>query len=1336
MTLRSFTLLFVLGGLLAVACDAPPEQQSSDVLDATEQSCGLLVCAQDELCCDYICVSTHANPDHCGACGITCSALETCTSGTCVCGDTACAPGASCCEQGGQASCTSTTSPFHCGGCGITCDPDELCFQGLCACRAAEGQLEACTADETCCPGLGCLALDYDPLSCGACGVQCGAGEQCIDGQCTCGNTPSSVSGPACDQFEVCCGSPATCKPTTDPECRCGASLCGSGQSCCDVNTQEQCISTWRDANHCGACGVACGPGQACQGGVCVCHEGLADCNNDPSDGCEVSLALDPGHCNSCNNTCPAGEICNGRGTCELTCLPGLTPCDGVCRDLASDRNHCGACNNACGPGEVANGAGECTPTCLPGYTECDSGECVRLTSNRAHCGACGQACGAGDVCDGAGSCALTCQAGFTDCAGSCVDVLSDRAHCGGCGVRCPSGEVCDGSGQCAPSCQSGYTHCDGLCVNLASNVAHCGACSAACPSGAQCIGGACETRCATGLAMCDGLCVDLNSNRTHCGGCGSACDATQRCDGGQCVANCAPGLVQCDQVCVLLDRSHEHCGACGNACASDEVCSQGVCCNAVSGCSGASEIAAGGHLSCAVSGGRLSCWGYNQQGSVGDGTTIHRSTPTRVQIPVGLRVVDVDIMASFGEPACAITEDEANGNRAIYCWGNLPFDPNSIDTRRFPTPFDIGYTGLSTPEQLALGDNFGCVRALDGSVHCWAQAATAILGPDFRETSAPSPVRVAELPPVIDIAAGSNTMCALTAGLEVWCWGSPGEAAIECGGANTCPKPTPVLQEGTQTPLTGVQSLSGGREHFCAITDAGDGVCWGFGYSGQLGDASCDPNIDPDGCSRGVNLARTVTTTSKWVKISAGEASTCGITTTGGVLCWGYNYEGILGRGCAPNLETSCPDTGLTPEPVIDASGTPLSNIVDLDTGQYHVCALRADGALLCWGDNGNFAIGIDELGPLDLLDATRAASSLDVYGVGGLLCAVLADGTGVICWGNTLYDLGFPTSPEPTLIASSDGIVEVSAGRYFACGRYSDGRVSCWGDAFGDKLGSQPTDGYSFTPLAVPAFDGASAAGRAAQVEAGSTFACALTEEGGVGCWGTLSAGLGNGTHTTSLTPVAVTGLTERVEEVSLGTAHACVRTATGAVWCWGDNRYGQLGDGTPSASGVPAAVAGLDGSTEASSAVAISAGSTGTCAVLEDGRVWCWGRNNNGQLGDGTTTDATTPVEAVGIGGSVPKAAAISYGSRHTCAVLMTGAVWCWGYGASGQHGNGAFDDVLEPGPAGDVDGITLSAADVDVTDKQTCALLTDGRVRCWGRTNPNGYYDTATVVPLTP
>lgn len=262
---------------------------------------------------------------------------------------------------------------------------------------------------------------------------------------------------------------------------------------------------------------------------------------------------------------------------------------------------------------------------------------------------------------------------------------------------------------------------------------------------------------------------------------------------------------------------------------------------------------------------------------------------------------------------------------------------------------------------------------------------------------------------------------------------------------------------------------------------------------------------------------------------------------------------------------------------------------------------------------------------------------------------------------------------------------------------------------------LGVSPTYAEEF---ASPRFVNGVAIG---VVAAGGEFTCGVLESGGVRCWGRNDVGqLGNGNQIISAAPgsrtqLAVRSITNAIA-VAAGSAHACALLSTGGVRCWGRNTNGQLGDGTTNNSFVPTTIASLG--TLTAQASAVSAGDQHTCAIVQNPvnlsppSVRCWGSNAYGQLGRGTTGgDFSTPAVVAGTSGAI----SVSAGGRHTCAVLATRAVVCWGFNGTGQLGDGTTTQRNTATTA--VSGINTAWV-VTAGSAHTCAGLQGGGFRCWG------------------
>lgn len=275
------------------------------------------------------------------------------------------------------------------------------------------------------------------------------------------------------------------------------------------------------------------------------------------------------------------------------------------------------------------------------------------------------------------------------------------------------------------------------------------------------------------------------------------------------------------------------------------------------------------------------------------------------------------------------------------------------------------------------------------------------------------------------------------------------------------------------------------------------------------------------------------------------------------------------------------------------------------------------------------------------------------------------------------------------------------VAAGQYHSCLRRADGTVNCWGNNTHGEIGNG-TLVNAWTPVAVSGLTGVTA------IAAGYTHTCAIVAGGAVKCWGEGTSGqLGNGTTTNSSTPVDVSGLTGAVA-LAGGAAHTCAVLNDGTIRCWGYNSQGQLGLGNTtisSAYAVPtSAVTGV------TTAVAVAAGYYHTCALLSSGAVQCWGANGQGQLGNGTLVSSLSPVSVLGLADVRSIAAA----GGVTCSLLFDRTEKCWGGNGYGGLGDGTTANASTPVS---VVGLT-NAVSISVAYRHSCAVIADGTARCWG------------------
>ena len=297
-----------------------------------------------------------------------------------------------------------------------------------------------------------------------------------------------------------------------------------------------------------------------------------------------------------------------------------------------------------------------------------------------------------------------------------------------------------------------------------------------------------------------------------------------------------------------------------------------------------------------------------------------------------------------------------------------------------------------------------------------------------------------------------------------------------------------------------------------------------------------------------------------------------------------------------------------------------------------------------------------------------------------GSHTCAILDNGA-VSCWGlgssGRLGNGGTSDKTTPTLTSSlgtGRTAVALSSGGGHTCAILDNGSVSCWGRGLYGQLGNGATSDKT-----TPTLTSSLGTGRTAvALSSGSEHTCAILDNGSVSCWGYGVYGqLGNGLWDDKTTPTLTSSLGTGRTAVALssGYTHTCAILDNGAVSCWGEGTYGQLGNGGTSDKSAPTLTSSLG---TGRTAVALSSGFYHTCAILDNGSVSCWGRGVYGQLGNGGTSDKTTPTLTSSLG-TGRTAVALSSEGGHTCAILDNGAVSCWGYGSYGQLGNGGTSGV---------------------------------------------------------
>ncbi|WP_033667640.1 RCC1 domain-containing protein [Salinispora fenicalii] len=401
--------------------------------------------------------------------------------------------------------------------------------------------------------------------------------------------------------------------------------------------------------------------------------------------------------------------------------------------------------------------------------------------------------------------------------------------------------------------------------------------------------------------------------------------------------------------------------------------------------------------------------------------------------------------------------------------------------------------------------------------------------------------------------------------------------------------------------------------------------------------------------------------------------------------LAWGNNSDGELGDGTTTDSST--------PVAVDLPADTTITAIA---AGTAYGLALTSAGTVLAWGDNsaGQLGDGTTTDSSTPVAVDLPAGTTITAVAAGDRHSLALTSTGTMLAWGeNFIGQLGDGTTtrrstPVAVNLPTGTTITAVAAGDRHSLALTSTGTMLAWGENFIGQLGDGTTTRRS-TPVAVNLPTGTTITA----VAAGDRHSLALTSTGTVLAWGDNSAGqLGDGTLTDSSTPVAVdlpAGTT--ITTVAAGAYHSLALTSADTLLAWGYNIFGQLGDGTTTDKSTPVAVDLPAGTT----ITTVSGGARHTLAVTSADTLLAWGHNNFGQLGDGSTTDSNTPV-AVNLptGTTITTVAA---GAFHTLAVTSTGTMLAWGYNALGQVGDGTTATRRRTPVAVDLPaGTTITAA----------------------------------------
>ena len=644
-----------------------------------------------------------------------------------------------------------------------------------------------------------------------------------------------------------------------------------------------------------------------------------------------------------------------------------------------------------------------------------------------------------------------------------------------------------------------------------------------------------------------------------------------------------------------------------------------------VLGLSNVIAVAAGGSYTVALKDdGTVWTWGNNSFGQIGNGKTSLTDAPNSTWLPArvpGLTGV-IAVAAGFGHTVAV------KQNGTVWAWGLNSFGQLGDGTTvNRSSPVQI--SGLSNARgAVAASTAHTLVVKNDGTVWSWGANVSGELG-DGTATNRLLPVQVAGLSGVVGVTAGGGTSnngdgfsMAVKGDGTVWAWGE-NTGSLGIGNPTGGPALTPKQVSG----ISGVLEVRSGFAHTIARTVNGSIWAWGGNNNGQVGDGTITARFSPVQVS-GLNGVVSISA-------SKGGVHNASVKNDGTVWVWGADDRGQLGDNPVLNRPYPVTVSGLSGVIAIAAGGFGLSD------GSAQSVALKSDGTLWGWGSNA-------------LADnpTTFSSTPVPIAGPGNVIAisaggqhtlALKSDGT-VWSWGGNFFgQLGYPSGVfgdlTPRQVNGLNSVIAVATGGFHNLALRADGTVWAWGANGYGQLGitsSETCTSYAFvdatqscqtTPIQVPGISGVTG------ISASFTHSVALKSGGIVYAWGDNRYGqLGNGSLISSMQPIQVSGLTG-ISKVaaggngaSFGSGHNVALKNDGTLWAWGDNAYGQLGDGSKTNRTTPVQVIGLTG------AIDIAAGDSYSVAVRSDGTVFTWGSNDKGKLGDGTLATRQTPVLVV--------------------------------------------------------------------------------------------------------
>jgi alpha-tubulin suppressor-like RCC1 family protein len=669
-------------------------------------------------------------------------------------------------------------------------------------------------------------------------------------------------------------------------------------------------------------------------------------------------------------------------------------------------------------------------------------------------------------------------------------------------------------------------------------------------------------------------------------------------------------------------------------------------------------QVEIGSNHSAAIdSEGNIFTWGYNYYGQLGDGTSTNRTTPTEITNQFGLVAGETITSVSLGGSHSAAITSKGR----IFTWGNNEFGQlgdGTSTSKNIPTEI-TSFFNLNITEKISsisIGYSYSSAITSEGRIFTWGVNYSSVLG-DGTTTHRYVPTDITNQfslnteEVIINVFFGSSHSGAITSQGRVFTWGLNNLGQLGVGESDYDSHPNPI-EITNQFPLSEgelITEISLGVDHSSAITSEGRVFTWGYNSYGQLGDGTTTQRNIPTEITNQFVLLTGETVRS----IFLGSEHSLAMSSYGRIYVWGRNSSGQLGDGTT--TDRNIPKE-ITSHFYLDAEEV----IKSISMGFSYSSGITSDGKIFTWGSNRQGQLGdgttTERNTPTEITNNFNAVTIIQNF---------------------------FPIS---------ETISDLSLGGNHSSAITSEGRLFTWGDNNNGQLGDGTTEQTSIPKEITHQFS-LNFGEKIISVSLGYNYSSAITSEGRIFTWGYNAYGqLGNSTTVSSKKPIEISSQFdmnegEIIKELSLGRYHSSAITSNGRVFVWGLNSSGQLGNNLisyDSANSDPIEITNYFGLNDGELVISISMGSEHSIAYTSEGRIFTWGNNTYGQLGDGTTINKNIPTEITSQFGLLPSEnpIRISAGSNHNLLVTNLGRIFSWGKNNYGQLGDGTTDNRLFP------------------------------------------------------